>query len=194
MIKSIENKLKFIELMDEMKNIQRAIKLKNWRKETNAEHSFHLAMMVTTFINDFPDLDFNKCLKMSIYHDLVEIFAWDTVIFDVKMEKTKHIREAKALIQLEEVLWKSDFKKIKIILIEYEERKTLESQFVWQLDKVQPIIQQIMEGWSTWHEFKIEKNKLMEKKYSQVDGKFWFDKILDYYFDIAENKNLFYIK
>ena len=92
MITNLKEKLKFIELMDEMKNIERAIRLKNWREETNAEHSFHMAMMVVVLIEDFPQLDNIKCIKMALFHDLVEIFAWDTVIFDEEREKTKKER------------------------------------------------------------------------------------------------------
>ena len=122
MIKNLQNKLKFIELIDEMKSIKRAIFLRNWRQETNAEHSYHLAMMVIVFSEDFPELNIEKCLKVALIHDLVEVFAWDTVIFDKKMEKTKKEREAKAVLQLEEVLWKDSFKEIKNLILEYEAR------------------------------------------------------------------------
>jgi 5'-deoxynucleotidase YfbR-like HD superfamily hydrolase len=32
-------------------------------------------MMVIVFIEDFPELDSLKCIKMALFHDLVEIFA-----------------------------------------------------------------------------------------------------------------------
>jgi len=54
-------------------------------------------MMVVILIEDFPKLDSLKCVKMALFHDLVEIFAGDTVIFDEKMEKTKKQRELKAI-------------------------------------------------------------------------------------------------
>ena len=192
MIKNLQNKLKFIELIDEMKNIERAIRLKNWREETNAEHSFHIAMMVIVFIEDFPELDSLKCIKMALFHDLVEIFAWDTVIFDEKMEKTKKQRELRAIWQLEEVLWKKDFKNIKVLIEEYEDRGSLEAEFVHQIDKIQPIIQIVMEGGSSWHEYKIDKDKLMSKKYSQINDKFGLMKLLDWYFEKAEKENMFF--
>ena len=192
MIKNIQNKLKFIELMDEMKNIERAMRLRNWREETNAEHSFHLAMMVMVFIIDFPNLNSEKCLKIALLHDIVEIFAWDTVIFDEKMEKTKKQRELKAIWQLEDVLWKEDFSDMKTLIEEYQKRWSLEAEFVHQIDKIQPIIQIVMEWWSTWHEYKIDKEKLVNKKYSQINDKFWLMKLLDQYFEKAEKENMFY--
>lgn len=84
MITNLENKLRFIELVDEMKSITRTITLKCGRKESDADHSYHLAMMVLTFAEDFPGLDILKCLKLALLHDLVEIFAGDTYIFDTE--------------------------------------------------------------------------------------------------------------
>ena len=192
MITNIESKLRFIELMDKMKDIERAMRLKNGREETNAEHSFHLAIMVMIFIKDFPYLNELKCLKMAILHDIVEVFAWDTVIFDEKMEKTKIQRESKALLQLEEVLWENDFKDFKSIIEEYIDRSTIEAEFVHQIDKFQPIMQIVIQWWDTWHEYKIDKKRLIEKKYKQIDDKFWLIKILDKYFEKAEKENMFY--
>jgi hypothetical protein len=55
----------------------------------------------------------------------------------------------------------------------------LEAEFVHQMDKIQPIIQIVMEGGSSWHEYKIDKDKLMSKKYSQINDKFGLMKLLD---------------
>lgn len=192
MITNVENKLKFIELVDEMKNINRAMMLRNWREETNAEHSFHLAIMVLILLEDFPELDSLKTLKMALLHDIVEIFAGDTVIFDAKMEATKDEREQKAIIQLEEVLWKESFTPMREIIEEYMNRSSLESEFVHQIDKFQPIMQVVMQWWDSWHQYKIDKNKLIEKKYKQIDDKFGLMKILDIYFEKAEKGNMFY--
>jgi putative hydrolase of HD superfamily len=144
------------------------------------------------FIEDFPELDFSKCLKMALLHDIVEIFAWDTVIFDTKMEATKEEREQKAIIQLEEVLWEESFTPMKEIIEEYMNRSSLEAEFVHQIDKFQPIMQIVMQWWDSWHQYKIDKTKLIEKKYKQIDDKFGIMKILDIYFEKAEKENMFY--
>ena len=192
MITNIQNKLKFIELMDEMKNIERAIFLRNWRQENDAEHSFHLAMMVIVFIDDFPALNTEKCLKIALLHDIVEVFAGDTVIFDKNMEVTKVERERKAILQLEEVLWKNEFKSFRDIIEEYMDRSSIEAEFVHQIDKFQPIVQIVMEWWKTWNHFKFDKTQLIENKYKKIDDKFWLMKVLDIYFEKAERENMFY--
>ena len=191
MIKNLENKLRFIELLDEMKNIERAIYLKSGRKETDAEHSFHIAMIVCVFLEDFPELDALKCIKMALYHDLVEIFAWDTILFDEKAMATKKDREEKALIQLEEVLWTSSFSDFKSVICEYEDKKTKESRFVYQIDKLHPMIQIIMEWWKSWEVFWITKKRVLAKKYEDIDDEFWLVKILDKYTKIWEDNDYF---
>lgn len=193
MISNLEKKLIFIELLDEMKNIKRALFLRNWNHENDAEHSFHLAFMIMIFIDDFPFLDMEKCLKLALVHDIVEIFAWDTVVYDKVWESTKEKREKEALKRFEEILWKEYFFKYKALIKEYDERKTKEAKFVYQLDKIQPKIQIIMEWWKSWKTYKVKKKDLLEKDYKKVDSEFWFDKILDIYFKKAEKWNMFYI-
>ena len=144
MLNNLEKKLKFIELVDEMKNIKRAIYLRDNSFETNAEHSYHLAMMVMTFIDDFPELCYEKCLKLALIHDLVEIYAGDTVVLDKNMEKTKIQREHNALEKFRKEIY--DFLPEIIDLIEeYEKRQSKESKFVYSIDKIQPIIQVYLE-------------------------------------------------
>lgn len=193
MLTNLEIKLKFIELMDEMKNIERAIFLKNWRQETNAEHSYHLAMMVLTFASDFPDLNIELCLKFALIHDIVEIYAWDTIALDKKMELTKTEREAKAVNILEKE-YNDILPDFINLLKEYELKNLKEAKFVYSLDKIQPIIQVVMEWWETWHNWKIDFEEIKKRQYSKIYREFWLDKILDIYFEKAEKEKIFYNK
>ena len=193
MLTNLEKKLKFIELIDEMKNIKRAILLRNWSWESDAEHSYHLAIMVMTFIDDFPELNYEKCLKLALVHDIVEIYAWDTVILDKEMMKTKKQREQESLNRLQEEYAEvlPDF----INLInEYENKSSQEAKFVYSLDKVHPLIQNVMEWWKSWHKYKIDVNELKKLNYSKIYPEFWFEKILDIYYDKVEKENIGYKK
>ncbi len=178
----LKKKLKFLEILDEMKNIERAIILKNWKKETDAEHSYDLAFMVMLFWEDFKDkLNLEKCYKMALLHDIVEIYAWDTLILDKKMEATKEKREKDALVEFEKSLWKEFFKPYKEIIEEYENKNTLEAKFVNQIDKLQPVIQIANEWWTSWLKYNISKEEVFKKKRSQIDNTFWFRDILEDY-------------
>lgn len=193
MIKNLENKLKFIEFIDKMKDIERAIYLRSWRQETNAEHSYSLAMMVITFASDFPDLDLEKCLIYSMVHDIVEIHAGDTVALDESMINSKEERELKSLEKIEKDYWNILPDIIKYIK-EYELKSTKESKYVYSLDKVQPVIQIVMEWGKSRHKWKLDFEKIKKRQYSKQYPEFWLDKILDIYFERAVNEHKVYIE
>jgi 5'-deoxynucleotidase YfbR-like HD superfamily hydrolase len=58
-------------------------------------------MMLITLIDDFPELDLNKCFYLALIHDIVEIYAGDTVLGDTKMEKTQKEREEEAIKKMD---------------------------------------------------------------------------------------------
>ncbi len=190
-MKSIREKLKFIELLDKMKEIKRIILLRNGTLEDDAQHSFHLAIMVITFAEDFPELNVEKCLKLALLHDIVEIYAGDTAVFDLKNELTKDKREKESLERIKREFWKV-LPDIIDLLVEYEEKSSQESKFVYSLDKVQPIIQVVLEWWKAWHKYKIDFEKIKKRQYSKIYPEFWLEKILDIYFEKAEKEKIYY--
>lgn len=192
-ISNLKNKLAFIELLDEMNHIERVITLKSWKKECDASHSYQLAMIASVLLPDFEELDELKCLKIALYHDLVEIFAWDTYFLDEKSIKTKKQREKESLAKIENVLWKENFKEFKKLINEYEEKSSKEALFIYQLDKLQPIIQIYLWWWADFHTYKALKKDVIENKYSKIDNSFWLREILDFYIEKMEKENMFYL-
>ena len=80
----------FIKEIDKLKYVQRKTKLFNSdRHENDAEHSWHLAMM-TIVLAEHADkpIDVLKVLKMVLIHDIVEIDAGDTFIYDTLKNHT----------------------------------------------------------------------------------------------------------
>ena len=89
----IDNLLKqvsFIKEIDKLKYIQRKTKLFNSdRQENDAEHSWHLAMMTIVLAeHSNKPIDVLKVLKMVLIHDIVEIDAGDTFIYDTTKSHT----------------------------------------------------------------------------------------------------------
>ncbi len=192
MIKNLQNKLKFIELIDKMKDIDRAIYLKNWKQENDAEHSYHLAMMTIVFSEDFPELNLEKCIKFALIHDLVEIYAWDTIaVIDLEWLKTKEKREKDAINRLEKEFWNILWNILDLIK-EYESKASKEARFVYSLDKIHPIIQNVIVKWKGWRKWNYNLEKTKENQYSKVYSEFWLEKVLDIYFEKAEKENMFY--
>lgn len=92
------NQIEFIKEIDKIKYIQRRTKLINSdRRENDAEHSWHLAMM-TIILAEYANepIDVLKVVKMVLIHDIVEIDAGDTFIYDSKKNHCNTENELKA--------------------------------------------------------------------------------------------------
>ena len=90
--------ISFIKEIDQLKYIQRKTRLFNSnRQENDAEHSWHLAMMALILAehSDKP-VDMLKVLKMVLIHDIVEIDAGDTFIYDTSKNHTNTQEELAA--------------------------------------------------------------------------------------------------
>lgn len=87
----LEKQLRFILELDKMKNLYRqTYVLHENRKENDAEHSWHIAVMailLSEYANS--DIDIPKVIKTLLLHDVVEIDAGDTYCYDDEGNATK---------------------------------------------------------------------------------------------------------
>ena len=100
---NLQKILSFIVEVDKIKNImRRTLLIDGSRRENDAEHSWHLAIMAMLLTEYADDKNFtlDKVLKMVIVHDLVEIYAGDTFAFDVKGNLEKEDKEKQAADKL----------------------------------------------------------------------------------------------
>ena len=80
----LKQQIQFIVEVDKVKNIFRQTYLADAnRKENDAEHSWHLALMAV-LLKDYmkEEIDLAKVMIMVLIHDLVEIDAGDTYAYD----------------------------------------------------------------------------------------------------------------
>ena len=137
------------------------------RRETDTEHSYTLSIIAWYVSQYFPELDTNLCIRLALVHDLVEIYAGDTFTFgDQMMIDSKADREKEALLKLEKV-W-PDFNELTEDIHNYEDLKTPESNFVYVLDKIVPIIVIYLGEGRTWKEFNITLDDLKNNKKYKV--------------------------
>ena len=94
----LQKQMEFIVEVDKVKQIIRQTYLADAsRKEDDAEHSWHLALMAVLlkeYSNE--EVDLAKVIPMVLIHDLVEIDAGDTYAYDDAGAETKEDRETKA--------------------------------------------------------------------------------------------------
>src|SRR4030042_1971913 len=99
----LEQQIAFIIEIDKLKQIYRqTFLLDSSRLENDAEHSWHIAVMaiLLTEYAEHPPVDILRVLKMLLIHDLVEIDAGDTYLYDEHAARDKAEREQHAADRL----------------------------------------------------------------------------------------------
>ena len=95
----LEQQFAFIQEIDKETFIGRQTYLSDGlRKENDAEHAWHLALM-TILLSEYANegIDVLKTVTMLLIHDIVEIDAGDTYAYDEEGKKTQKEREERDL-------------------------------------------------------------------------------------------------
>ncbi len=158
-------KLQFLILIDKMKSVYRQTLLADKsRRETDAEHSWHIALMAMLFSEFAPQgVDKERVIKMCLVHDLVEIYAGDTFCYDKKAGEDKREREMRAAQKLFSVLPKEDGKELKELWLEFEKQETPDAVFSASLDRFQPLINNFLTDGHTWKKGKVVRPQVEER-------------------------------
>jgi putative hydrolases of HD superfamily len=156
----------FIKEIDKLKYIQRKTKLFNSdRHENDAEHSWHLAMMTIVLAqhSDEP-IDVLKVLKMVLIHDIVEIDAGDTFLYDAAKNHSNTDEELLAAKRIFGLLPEAQAQEFIDIWLEFEEGITAEARFARAMDRLEPLLQNSSNDGGTWKEFNVPYHKVYAKK------------------------------
>ena len=126
----LKQQMEFIVEVDKVKNIIRQTYLSDAkRKENDAEHSWHLALMAVLlkeYSNE--EVDLAKVVPMVLIHDLVEIDAGDTYAYDEAGAADKEERERKAADRIFGLLPKNQGTWFRELWEEFEAYKTAGSE------------------------------------------------------------------
>ncbi len=169
---NLMKQVNFIKEIDKLKYIQRKTKLFNSdRHENDAEHSWHLAMMTIVLAehSDKP-IDVLKVLKMVLIHDLVEIDAGDTFIYDTQKNHTNTEQELKAAKRIFGLLPAEQAEEFLAIWEEFEEGSTDNAKFAKSMDRFEPLLQNTSNNGGTWKEFNVPYQKVYDKKKAIKNG------------------------
>lgn len=157
MLTNLQKQIAFIKEIDKVKYIQRRSKLFNSdRRENDAEHSWHLAMMAIV-LAEYSDkqIDLLKVLKMVLIHDIVEIDAGDTFIYDTTKNHTNTDEELIAAKRIFGLLPNEQAEELIAIWEEFEEGKTAEAKFAKSMDRFEPLLQDATNNGGTWAEYNV---------------------------------------
>ncbi|QNS02678.1 HD domain-containing protein [Streptomyces xanthii] len=144
--------LTFLVEVDRLKTVLRQSPLAAAdRRENDAEHSWHLAMMVGVLAehSDRP-VDVGHTVQLVLVHDLVEIYAGDTPLYDSAAGADQEEREAAAADELFGLLPDDQARRMRALWDEFEERRTPEARFAKAMDRLQPLLLNWMARGGTW--------------------------------------------
>nr|WP_294858657.1 HD domain-containing protein [uncultured Fluviicola sp.] len=156
----------FIKEIDKVKYIQRKTKLFNSdRNENDAEHSWHLALMAIVLSeHSNKSIDLLKVIKMVLIHDIVEIDAGDTFIYDTQKDHSNTDEERLAANRIFGLLPAAQAEELIAIWEEFEVGETDEAKFAKAMDRLEPLLQNTSNKGGTWKEFDVSYEKVHQKK------------------------------
>ncbi|NDW13480.1 HD domain-containing protein [Bacteroides sp. 214] len=147
----------FIKEIDKIKYIQRKTKLFNSdRCENDAEHCWHLAMMamvLAEYANE--PIDILKVVKMVLIHDVVEIDAGDTFLYDTRKSHDNTAEERLAAQRIFGLLPSELAAELIALWEEFEAGTTPEAKFAKAMDRLEPLLQNTSNQGGTWKEFDV---------------------------------------
>jgi putative hydrolases of HD superfamily len=172
MSERLHKQIAFLMEIDQLKQVFRqTYLLDESRKENDAEHSWHFAMyalLLVEYANEKVDL--LKVVKMALVHDLVEIDAGDTFLYDVAGNADKAEREEKAAKRIFGLLPPDVGQELHDLWIEFEAKETPEAKFAGSLDRLHPFLHNIHTQGRAWSEHGISAKQIRERNGVIEDG------------------------
>lgn len=173
----LKKQIDFLKEIDKIKQIFRqTLLIDGTRHENDAEHSWHLAMMAMVLSEYAKEkVDVSHVIKMVLVHDIVEIDAGDTFVYDEKGYEDKSEREKKAAERIFNILPKDQADEIRALWDEFEERKTPDAKFASALDRMQPIIHNYYTKGHSWREHGVKSHQVLERNkiVSEIAPELW---------------------
>jgi len=159
MNRRLKQQIDFILEADKLKNVIRRNYLSDdSRRENTAEHTWHTmltALLLYEYAENKQELNLLHVLKMIAIHDLVEIEAGDTFMFDTEANKHKFDRENQAAKKIFSLLPYDQGKEYYDIWLEFEKEETPDAIFAASVDKIMPVLLNTYSKGTSWQESQI---------------------------------------
>ena len=148
----LRKQIEFAVTVDKMKEVlRRNLVVSGERRENDAEHSWHLALMAMLLEEYSAEkVNIERVLKIALVHDLVEVYAGDTFAYDEKGYEDKEERERAAADKLFGSLESEQSTEFRALWDEFEAAETPESKYANAIDRIQPLILNYLTNGHTW--------------------------------------------
>jgi putative hydrolase of HD superfamily len=162
----LQRQMAFILEIDRLKReLRQSLLTDGSRRENSAEHSWHVALMALVLEEHAREsgLDLFRVVKMLLLHDLVEIDAGDTYLFDEEAAQDKAERETRAADRIFSLLPAGQGGELRGLWEEFEAGLSAEARFATSLDRLQPLFHNYQTGGRVWQEHGITRTRVVEK-------------------------------
>lgn len=162
----LEAQFAFLNEADRLKSVLRATTLVDGsRPENSGEHSWHLALYALVLADQAaPGVEINRVIRMLLIHDLVEIDVGDVPIHSAggqaHASADTMAAEARAADRIFGLLPKPLGDELHELWVEFEASQTPDAIFAKSLDRVQPVMANLMSGGGTWVEYNVTADQL----------------------------------
>ncbi len=167
----MRKQISFIMEVDKLKTILRRNHITSHRRENTAEHSWHITMFAMILAEyACHEIDMLKVMKMLLIHDIVEIDAGDTFVYDTAGATDKMQRERLAAERLFGILPDDQRDELHCLWLEFEYRQSPESQFAAALDRLNPMLMNVYSDGKTWIDHSITVDQVYDHNKHIAEG------------------------
>lgn len=155
----LSQQVTFLLELDKLKRVLRRTKpLGSERYEDSAEHSWHLAVMAM-LLAEYADesINLHRVIQMVLLHDIVEIDAGDTFLYDSEARVQKQADEQAAAERIFGLLPEDQCNALLALWQEFEARQSADAKFAYSLDRMMPLLQNYYNQGFTWQENNVRK-------------------------------------
>ena len=163
---TLEAQFAFLNEADRLKSVLRATTLVDGsRRENSGEHSWHLALYAMVLADQAsPGVNIDRVIRMLLLHDLVEIDVGDVPIHSANGQAHASAdtvaAEQKAADRIFGLLPDAQARAFRALWDEFEAAETPDAIFAKSLDRVQPVMANLMSGGGTWKTYNVTAEQL----------------------------------
>lgn len=168
----LASQLRFILEADRLKTIlRRSLLADGSRRENSAEHSWHISLLALVMQEYAPrSLKMERVLTMLLIHDIVEIEAGDSFVYDAVAQGDKAARELLAAEKLYGLLPADQRNDLREIWDEFEARETPEARFAHAVDRLMPILHNYATQGASWKQHNVSLGQVLAYNRHMAEG------------------------
>ncbi|NOH67637.1 HD domain-containing protein [Vibrio rotiferianus] len=160
----LEKQLALLIELDQLKSVLRRTRVKSAdrRLENSGEHSWHVALMAVLMQEHAnAPVDIARVMKMLLIHDVVEIDAGDTFVYDVAASKEQEEKELKAAERLFGILPSDQGDELFALWKEFEAAQSDDAKYAKALDRLIPMLLNYHNDGQSWKEHGVTREQAL---------------------------------